>query len=153
MCQDAEGMQRKMSESQDIMNETLEKRFAVQQHFEAVLLSLKEAELSARKQAEENNEQIVNLMSTLETVDKLRNGNEDVSDARGMIDTIFHQAEKHLQEAALLLAECCDQTEIRVWIDKIPATVKDTSESQFKPVNRIQSILGFFYTLFVLNLV
>ena len=93
------------------MNETFEKRFAVQQHFEAVLHSLKEAELSTREQAEINNEHIVHLMSTLETVDKLKNGNEDVSDARETIDTIFHQAEKQLQEAAQLLVECCDQTE------------------------------------------
>lgn len=140
MCQDAEGMQRKMCESQDIMNETLEKRFAVQQHFEAVLHSLKEAELSTREQAEINNEHIVHLMSTLETVDKLKNGNEDVSDARETIDTIFHQAEKQLQEAAQLLVECCDQTEIRVWINKLPdsSTIKDLSENQQKPVKRIQ---------------
>ena len=107
-----------MCESQKIMNEALEKRFAVQQHYDVVLLSLKEAKLSARRQAEENNEQIMTLMSNLETIDKLKNGKEDVSDARETIDKIFHQAEKQLQTAAHLAVECDDQTEIRVWIEK-----------------------------------
>ena len=118
LCHDAEGMQKRMCESQKIMNEALEKRFAVQQHYDVVLLSLKEAKLSARRQAEENNEQIMTLMSNLETIDKLKNGKEDVSDARETIDTIFHSAEKQLQTAAHLAVECDDQTEIRVWIEK-----------------------------------
>ena len=74
LCHDAGGMQKRMCESQKIMNEALEKRFAVQQHYDVVLLSLKEAKLSARRQAEENNEQIMTLMSNLETIDKLKNG-------------------------------------------------------------------------------
>ena len=100
------------------MNDALEKRAKIQIHLNAVVKSLEEAHYSAKKEADENTQHTFKLMTTLENIDKLKNGKQDVPEAREKIETIFKEAENELQLASELILEYQDQTDIRVWIEK-----------------------------------
>jgi vacuolar-type H+-ATPase subunit H len=106
------------------LNDALEKRAKIQIHHNAVLNSLKEAKYSAKKEAEENTQHTFTLMTALESIDKLKNGKQDVPEAREKIEAIFREAENELQSASQLMFQYEDQTEIRVWIKIAPSSGK-----------------------------
>lgn len=106
------------------MNDALEKRAKIQIHHNAVLNSLKEAKYSAKKEAEENTQHTFTLMTALESIDQLKNGKQDVPEAREKIEAIFREAENELQSASQSMFQYEDQTEIRVWIEKAPSSGK-----------------------------
>ncbi|XP_046656182.1 WD40 repeat-containing protein HOS15-like isoform X2 [Daphnia pulicaria] len=124
LAQDGEELQRKIQDSEKNLNDALEKRAKIQIHHNAVLNSLKEAKYSAKKEAEENTQHTFTLMTALESIDKLKNGKQDVPEAREKIEAIFREAENELQSASQLMFQYEDQTEIRVWIEKAPSSGK-----------------------------
>lgn len=107
-----------MEKSENSLNEALEKRAKIQIHLDSVLKSLRETKHSIKKEAEENSEHTISLMTALENIDKLKNAKEDVSGAREKIESVFLEAEKELKLATETATECEDQTEVRIWISK-----------------------------------
>ena len=134
LAEDGEELQKKMDISEKNLNEALEKRTQIQIHFNAVLKSLKEAKHSLKKEAEDNSEHTLSLMTALENIDKLKNAKEVISGAREKIESVFQEAEKELKLATAVAVECEDQTDIRIWIDKAGPSGKNCFTTPKPPV-------------------